>query len=80
MPHGGLALDSDVMLIIVDIEARLGGILDPPDDDRGDLDRVAALVIHLEFVAVEVAGASDILTLLLKGFVQKKPLSRTVPW
>src|SRR5262249_6314224 len=33
-----------------------------PDDDRGDLDRVAAFVIDLEFFAVEVPGAQRNLT------------------
>ena len=56
MAHGGLALHRDVRLVVVDVEDRLGGVLDAPHDDRGDLDRVAALVVDLELVAVEGAG------------------------
>ena len=57
MAHGRLALHGDVMLVVVDVEASLRGVLHAPDDDRGDFNGVAALVVHLEFFAVEVPGA-----------------------
>src|SRR6266403_1156201 len=57
MPHGGLALQLHVVFVAVDVEARLRGVVDAPDDDRGDLDRIAALVVNLEPLAVKVARA-----------------------
>lgn len=54
---GGFALDTDIALVVLDVEEGLGGIADAPDDDGGDFDRVAALIVDLEFFAVEVAGA-----------------------
>ena len=38
----------------IDIKQGLGGILHPPDDVGGNLDRTAAPVIHLELVAGQV--------------------------
>ena len=73
MPEGGLALDADVGLVVVDVEHRLGGVADAPDDDGGDLDRVAALVVHLEFLAVEVAGAQGDLLLLVERVGEEEP-------
>src|SRR6266542_1658857 len=35
--------------------ARLGGILDSPDHDRGNLDRVALLLIHFQLRTLEIA-------------------------
>jgi hypothetical protein len=55
MTQGRLALRLDIFLIIIDIEGRLGGVLHPPDDNGGDLDRVAALVVDLEPLPVERA-------------------------
>ena len=57
MAHRGLGLQLHIELVVVDVEIGAGGIVDAPDDDRGDLDRVAALVVDLEPLAVEVAGA-----------------------
>ena len=53
----GLGLDVDEVLVVVDLEQRLGGVGDLPDDDRGDLDRVAVVVVHLELGGLEVADA-----------------------
>ena len=47
-PDRALDLDEDELVVIVDVEQRLGGVGDPPDDVGGDLDRVAAQVVHLE--------------------------------
>ena len=55
--HGRLALHLHEVLVVVDVERRLGGVVDVPDHHRGDLDRVAALVVDLEPVAVQVARA-----------------------
>ena len=52
-----LALHVDVVVVVVDLEQRLGGVDDAPDDDRGDLDRVAFEVVDLEARALEVADA-----------------------
>ena len=43
--------------VVVDVEQRLGRVLHPPDDVGGDLDRVAALVVHLQHLAGDVAHA-----------------------
>ena len=50
-----LGLDVDEMLEVVDLEQRLRRIRDLPDDDRGDLDRVAVVVVDLEARRLEVA-------------------------
>src|SRR5262249_36526950 len=54
-PNGRLALDLHVAFEIVDIEGRLCRVVDPPHDDRSDLDRIAALVVYFDSIAVEVA-------------------------
>ena len=55
--HRGLDLDVDETLVSIDIEQSLGGVGDAPDHDGGDLDGVAALVVHLELLAGDVADA-----------------------
>ena len=57
MPHGSLTLQLHVVLVAVNVEARPGSVVDAPNDDCGDLDRVAALVIDLQALAVEVPRA-----------------------
>jgi hypothetical protein len=57
VPHGGLALRGHVRLEVVDVEHRLGRVFDAPDHHGGDVHRVAALVVDLELVAVQGAGA-----------------------
>ena len=52
-----LDLDEDELVVIVDVEQRLGGVGDPPDDVGGDLDRVAAQVVDLEPLGDEVVDA-----------------------
>ena len=54
VPQGGLALDVDEVVVIVDVEERLGRVDHLPDDDGGDLDRVARQVVDLEALALEV--------------------------
>ena len=63
----GLALHGDVLLVVVDLEQRLGRLNDLPDDDRGDLDRVAAIVVHLELLRLEVADPQRDLALGEEG-------------
>ena len=53
---GRFALDDDVVLVVVDFEGGVEGVFDLPDDDGGDLDRVAGLVVDLDPLAVEVPG------------------------
>ena len=60
MAHRRLRLQLHVVLVVVDVEKRLGRVVDAPDDDGSDLDRVAALVVDLEPLAVQVARASEI--------------------
>ena len=55
--NGGFALDLDVALVVFDVEDGLRRILDAPDHDGRDLDGVAALVVDLERLAVEVVRA-----------------------
>ena len=50
-------LDLDEVLVVVDLEHRFGGVDHAPHDDRGDLDRVALVVVDLELRALEVADA-----------------------
>ena len=51
----GLALHGHELLVVLDVEHGLGRVDDAPDDDRGDLDRVAAGVVDLDPLALEVA-------------------------
>ena len=60
----GLALHGHELLVVGDVEHRLGGVGDPPHDDRRDLDRVAAGVVDLDPLALEVANAQRELLLL----------------
>src|SRR5208282_2569043 len=55
MPQRRLALRLDILLVIIYVERRLCRVLHPPDDDGGDFDRVAALVVDLELLPVERA-------------------------
>ena len=43
----GLALHDDIVVVLVHLEGRPCCVDDPPDDDRGDLDRVALGVVDL---------------------------------
>jgi len=72
--HGGLGLDAHVLLEVVDVERGLRGVAHPPDDGRRDLDRVAALVVDLETLAGEVAGAQAHLLLLEERIGPAQPL------
>ncbi len=55
--QGGLALHAHVVLIIIHIEDSLRRVLHFPHHDRPDLDGIAALVVDLEFLAVEIPRA-----------------------
>ena len=57
IPDGRLGLHLDEVLVVVDLEHRLGRVDHPPDDDRADLDRVADRVVDLELGALEVADS-----------------------
>ena len=52
--HRRLALHPHVVLVVVHLEHRLGGVDDLPHHDRRDLDRVAVGVVHLELRGLEV--------------------------
>jgi hypothetical protein len=55
VPERRFGLDVDEVLVVVDLEERLGRVGDLPDDDRCDLDRVAVVVVDLELGGLEVA-------------------------
>jgi hypothetical protein len=48
VPYGRLGLGGDELGVVVDLEGGLRGVADLPDDDRGELDRVAVGVVDLE--------------------------------
>jgi hypothetical protein len=41
-----LALDLNEVLVVVDLEDRLRHVDHAPNDDRGDLDRIAVVIVH----------------------------------
>ena len=53
--EGRLALHVHEVLVVVHLEHGLGRLDDPPDDNRGDLDRVADVVVDLQLAALEIA-------------------------
>ncbi len=55
MADGGFALNGYELLVIIDIEHGFGGIFHAPDDDGRDFNRVAPLIVDLEFFAIHVA-------------------------
>src|SRR3954453_13113710 len=57
VPYGGLGLDPDELLEVVDLEDRLGGVADLPDDDRGDLYGVAVRAVDLGHLGLVVADS-----------------------
>src|SRR5574337_273082 len=57
LPQRRLALNMHVILVVVDAEHRLGGVQYLPDHHRGDLDRVAVVVVDLQLAALEIAYA-----------------------
>src|SRR5262245_61037576 len=54
VPQSRLALDTDVVLEIFDVEHRLGGVPYLPDHHGGDLDRVPALIVHFEPLGIKI--------------------------
>jgi hypothetical protein len=59
-----LRLDGHVVLVIVDVQHCARRVADTPDNGGRDLDRVAAFVVDLELLAVEVAQAQAHLVLV----------------
>ena len=51
------ALRRHVHLVFVDVEDGLRRVFDAPDDDGGDLDRIAAAVVDLQLLAIERSSA-----------------------
>ena len=70
MADGRFALDVDVGVVIVHVETGLERVLNAPDHDGRDFDRVAAFVVDFELVAVEVSGRSEMRRFEFKGLVQ----------
>ena len=68
-----LALHRDVVLVVVDFEDGFRGLDDPPHDDRGNVDRIAVLVVHLELRALEVPHAQRDLALLVERVGPSQP-------
>jgi len=54
LTDGRLALDGDEILVVVDVESGLGRVDDVPDDDGGDLNRIAAGVVDFDLLADQV--------------------------
>ena len=52
-----LALDVHEVFVVVDLEQRLRSVDDLPDDDCGNLDRIAIEIVDLEFARLEIANA-----------------------
>src|ERR1041385_5287757 len=52
--QGRFALDPDIILEILDVENGLRRVMHMPDNDGTNLDGIAALVVHLKGVAVEI--------------------------
>ncbi|MNC88105.1 hypothetical protein D3C83_38920 [compost metagenome] len=50
----GLDLDVHERLVVVDVEHRLGGVVDAPHHVAGDVDRVAAFVVDLDALGMDV--------------------------
>ena len=55
IPHRGLALHVDEVLVVVDVEHRLERLDDAPDDDRGNFDGIAVSLVDLQLGALEIA-------------------------
>src|SRR5689334_6865710 len=53
MPKSGFCLCPHVGLVVFDIEERASCVVDLPNHDRSNLDRVATLVVDFELVSVE---------------------------
>ena len=70
MTQRRLALRMHVGVVVVHVEQRFRRVLDAPHDDVGDLDGVAALVVHLEVLAVVRAGAQRDLRGLRDGLAR----------
>ena len=56
--HGRFALHMQEVLVVVHPEHGLGRIDDAPDDDGGDLDRIAVLVVDLQLAALEIPDSA----------------------
>jgi hypothetical protein len=70
----GLGLHVHEVLVIVDVEHGLGGVHHLPHDDRGDLDRVALDVVHLELGRLEVAHPQRHRALGIEGIGVAQPV------
>ena len=57
VPQRRFALYSDIVLKILHIENGLRGVLNSPHNHRRNLDRVPAVIIHFQFVAIKIAGS-----------------------
>src|SRR5262249_20185851 len=57
VPQGRFALHAHIIFKVIHVENSLGRVLHLPHHNRGDLDRVAALVIDLQLLAVEIPRA-----------------------
>ncbi len=55
--HCRFGLHLDVVLVVLDLERGFGGLDHTPDDDGGDFDRIALVVVHLDLLTLEVADA-----------------------
>ena len=56
VPQSRLALHAHIVLVVLDVEDRLRTVIHAPHHHRRDLNRIAALIVHLDRLHVEVAG------------------------
>ena len=54
----GFALNLNVVLVVIDLKQRLGGINNSPDNNGRDINRVALAVIDLERTGLKVSESS----------------------
>src|SRR5699024_7632547 len=73
VPDCGLGLDGHEFLEVVDFEHRLCGVLDPPDDDGADLDRIAVEIVDFQRRGLMVADAGGDLVLRVERVDEPQP-------
>jgi len=67
------------VLVVVDLEQRLGGLDHLPHHDRGDLDRLPTWSFTLSFGVSKFRTRCDTLRLVQKGLIHLKPGTLAVP-
>jgi len=78
--HRRLALDDDVLVVVIDVEGSAIRIFHLPNDDGGDFDRIPRFFIHLQTITVQVPRAKGDPLLRIEGIGPVEPvlLDRTL--